>query len=394
MLANKKLVFGISGGIAAYKTAELLRRAQDLGAQIDVVMTESATRFMAPLTFQALSGRPVYTDLWDARVPNNMAHIQLSRQADAILVAPASTNFMARLAQGMADDLLSTLCVARGHCPLLLAPAMNREMWQHPATQRNVEQLRRDGVYILGPGSGDQACGEIGDGRMLEPHQLLAELVGFFQPKRLAGKRVLITAGPTAEPIDPVRVISNRSSGKMGYAIARAAQEAGAQVTLVSGPVALDTPYGVQRINVETARQMHAAVMAQAAQADVFIGVAAVADWHVSNASDIKIKKTAEQSTPDLQFSPNPDILAEVAALPDGPFCVGFAAETDHLIEHAQAKRQRKNVPMLVGNLAQRAMNADYTELVVFDEQGHTHWPAQDKLLAARQLIQAIAQRL
>ncbi|WP_341666819.1 bifunctional phosphopantothenoylcysteine decarboxylase/phosphopantothenate--cysteine ligase CoaBC [Alcaligenes sp. SDU_A2] len=394
MLANKKLVFGISGGIAAYKTAELLRRAQELGAQIDVVMTESATRFMAPLTFQALSGRPVYTDLWDARVPNNMAHIQLSRQADAILVAPASTNFMARLAQGMADDLLSTLCVARGHCPLLLAPAMNREMWQHPATQRNVEQLRRDGVYILGPGSGDQACGEIGDGRMLEPHQLLAELVGFFQPKRLAGKRVLITAGPTAEPIDPVRVISNRSSGKMGYAIARAAQEAGAQVTLVSGPVALDTPYGVQRINVETARQMHAAVMAQAAQADVFIGVAAVADWHVSNASDIKIKKTAEQSTPDLQFSPNPDILAEVAALPDGPFCVGFAAETDHLIEHAQAKRQRKNVPMLVGNLAQRAMNADDTELVVFDAQGHTHWPAQDKLLAARQLIQAIAQRL
>ncbi|WP_394065343.1 bifunctional phosphopantothenoylcysteine decarboxylase/phosphopantothenate--cysteine ligase CoaBC [Alcaligenes sp. WGS1538] len=394
MLAKKKLVFGISGGIAAYKTAELLRRAQELGAQIDVVMTESATRFVTPVTFQALSGRPVYTDLWDARVPNNMAHIQLSRQADAILVAPASTNFMARLAQGMADDLLSTLCVARGLCPLLVAPAMNREMWLHPATQRNVEQLRRDGVHILGPGCGDQACGETGDGRMLEPQQLLAELVAFFQPKLLAGKRVLITAGPTSEPIDPVRVISNRSSGKMGYAIARAAFEAGARVTLVSGPVALETPYGVQRINVETARQMHSAVMAQATQADVFISVAAVADWYVSNASDRKIKKTAEQATPQLEFSPNPDILAEVAALPQGPFCVGFAAETDHLLEHAQAKRRRKNVPLLVGNLAQRAMNAEDTELILCDEHGHTHWPAQDKLQAARKLVQAIAERL
>lgn len=394
MLAKKKLVFGISGGIAAYKTAELLRRAQELGAQIDVVMTESATRFVTPVTFQALSGRPVYTDLWDARVPNNMAHIQLSRQADAILVAPASTNFMARLAQGMADDLLSTLCVARGLCPLLVAPAMNREMWLHPATQRNVEQLRRDGVHILGPGCGDQACGETGDGRMLEPQQLLAELVAFFQPKLLAGKRVLITAGPTSEPIDPVRVISNRSSGKMGYAIARAAFEAGARVTLVSGPVALDTPYGVQRINVETARQMHSAVMAQATQADVFISVAAVADWYVSNASDRKIKKTAEQATPQLEFSPNPDILAEVAALPQGLFCVGFAAETDHLLEHAQAKRRRKNVPLLVGNLAQRAMNAEDTELILCDEHGHTHWPAQDKLQAARKLVQAIAERL
>ncbi|MCX5472627.1 bifunctional phosphopantothenoylcysteine decarboxylase/phosphopantothenate--cysteine ligase CoaBC [Alcaligenes sp. A-TC2] len=394
MLSNKKLVFGITGGIAAYKTAELLRRSQDLGARIDVVMTESATRFISPVTFQALSGRTVYTDLWDARVPNNMAHIQLSRDADAILIAPASTNFMAKLANGLVDDLLSTLCVARGHCPLLIAPAMNREMWLHPATQRNVEQLRRDGVHILGPGSGDQACGETGDGRMLEPAQLLAELTSFFQPKLLAGKRVLITAGPTSEPIDPVRVISNRSSGKMGYAIARAAQEAGAQVTLVSGPVALETPYQVRRINVETARQMHATVMSQVDDADIFISVAAVADWYVSNASDIKIKKTSEQATPDLQFSPNPDILAEVAALKNGPFCVGFAAETDNLIEHAQAKRQRKNVPLLVANLAQRAMNADDTELVLFDEQGHMQWPAQDKLLAARQLVQDIAQRL
>ncbi len=323
-----------------------------------------------------------------------MAHIQLSRDADAILIAPASTNFMAKLAHGLADDLLSTLCVARGHCPLLIAPAMNREMWLHPATQRNVEQLRRDGVHILGPGSGDQACGETGDGRMLEPAQLLAELTSFFQPKLLAGKRVLITAGPTSEPIDPVRVISNRSSGKMGYAIARAAQEAGAQGILVSGPVALETPYQVRRINVETARQMHATVMSQVDDADIFISVAAVADWYVSNASDIKIKKTSEQATPDLQFSPNPDILAEVAALTNGPFCVGLAPETDNLIEHAQAKRQRKNVPLLVANLAQRAMNADDTELVLFDEQGHMQWPAQDKLLAARQLVQNIAQRL
>lgn len=394
MLANKRLVFGLTGGIAAYKTAELLRRAQDLGAHIEVAMTEAACRFVTPLTFQALSGHPVYTDLWDPRVPNNMAHIQLSRDADAILIAPASTDFIAKLAHGQADDLLSTLCIARGDCPLLIAPAMNREMWLSPACQRNIKQLREDGIHILGPGSGDQACGETGDGRMLEPHELLAELVAFFQPKLLQGKRVLITAGPTSEPIDPIRMITNRSSGKMGYAIALAAEQAGAQVHLVSGPTALAIPYGVRHTPVETARQMHAAVMQSAPQNDIFIAVAAVADWYVSNASTQKIKKQPDGQTPALEFALNPDILADVAALENGPYCVGFAAETDQLIEHAQAKRLRKNVPLLFANLAQDSMNADNTALVLFDEQGHEQWPAQSKQLAARQLIAAIATRI
>lgn len=394
MLANKKLVFGLTGGIAAYKTAELLRRTQEQGALIDVVMTESATRFITPVTFQALSGRPVHTDLWDPRIANNMAHIQISRGADAILIAPASTDFIAKLAQGRADDLLSTLCVARGHCPLLVAPAMNREMWLNPACQRNVQQLRDDGIHILGPAAGDQACGETGDGRMLEPQELLAELIAFFEPKILAGRRVLITAGPTCEPIDPVRVISNRSSGKMGYAIALAAQQAGAQVELVSGPTSLAAPYRVKRTQVETARQMLAAVMDAVQDTDIFISVAAVADWYVSNASDSKFKKGPSGATPKLEFSPNPDILAQVASLADAPYCVGFAAETDHLIEHAQAKRQRKNIPLLFGNLAQRAMNADDTELMLFDENGYEAWPAQSKAQAARQLISAIAERL
>ncbi|HBT32912.1 MAG TPA: bifunctional phosphopantothenoylcysteine decarboxylase/phosphopantothenate--cysteine ligase CoaBC, partial [Pusillimonas sp.] len=290
-LDHKQIVLGLSGGIAGYKSAELLRRLQDEGVTIDVVMTQSATRFITPVTFQALSGRPVFTDAWDNRVPNNMAHINLSRQAHAIVIAPASANLLARLANGMADDLLTTLCLARGQCPLLVAPAMNREMWEHPATQRNIRQLSSDGVVVLGPGTGDQACGETGDGRMLEPHELLAEIIAFFQPKRLSGKRVLITAGPTSERVDPVRVISNRSSGKTGYAIARAAYEAGANVTLVSGPTALACPYGVKRINVESAREMHTHVMGQAQHADIFISVAAVADWHVSNASEQKLKK-------------------------------------------------------------------------------------------------------
>ncbi|MCX5590855.1 bifunctional phosphopantothenoylcysteine decarboxylase/phosphopantothenate--cysteine ligase CoaBC [Alcaligenes endophyticus] len=394
MLANKRLVFGITGGIAAYKTAELVRRTLEQGARIDVAMTEAACRFITPVTFQALSGRPVYTDLWDPRVPNNMAHIQLSRDADAILIAPASTDFIAKLAQGRADDLLSTLCIAKGDCPLLIAPAMNREMWLNPACQRNIQQLRDDGIFILGPGAGDQACGETGDGRMLEPHELLAELIAFFQPKLLAGKRVLMTAGPTSEPIDPIRVITNRSSGKMGYAIALAAQQAGARVHLISGPTALPAPYGVTRTSVESARQMHQAVMQAASDNDIFISVAAVADWYVSNASTQKLKKQADGAAPALEFALNPDILAEVAALPNGPYCVGFAAETDQLVEHAQAKRLRKKVPLLFGNLAQHAMNADDTALVLFDDEGHEQWPAQSKTQAASQLIKAIASRL
>lgn len=390
-LANKRIVLGLTGGIACYKVAEYVRRAQDEGATIDVVMTEAATRFITPVTLQALSGRPVWLDAWDTRAHNNMAHINLTRGADAVVIAPASTDFIAKLAHGLADDLLSTLCVARGSCPLLIAPAMNREMWLHPATQRNVAQVQADGARLLGPAEGDQACGETGSGRMLEPHELLAETIAFFQPKVLAGTRVLITAGPTSEAIDPVRVITNRSSGKMGYAIARAAHEAGATVTLVSGPTALDAPYGVHRINVQSARDMHQAVMAQAPHADVFISVAAVADWHVSNASPVKLKKTADSLAPQLEFAPNPDILADVAALPNGPYCVGFAAETDNLIKHADQKRKRKGVPLLIGNLVQHAMDSDTTELTLFSDSGQVSLSPAPKLTAARQLVDAIA---
>lgn len=392
-LDQKRIVLGLTGGIACYKSAELLRRMQDHGARIDVVMTEAATHFITPTTMQALSGRPVFIDAWDTRMSNSMAHINLSRDADAILIAPASADAMARLAHGLANDLLSTLCLARGACPLLLAPAMNREMWEHPATQRNLRQLREDGVHILGPGHGDQACGETGDGRMLEPHEILAETIAFFQPKVLAGKRLLITAGPTMERIDPVRVISNRSSGKTGYALAQAAFEAGAEVLLVSGPTALPTPYGVKRIDVESARQMHQAVMSQAARADIFISVAAVADWHVVNASDDKLKKSPDNAPPTLEFAPNPDILADVARLPNGPWCVGFAAETSNLHEHAQSKRERKGVPLLVGNLAQNVMDVDDTTLVLFDDRGAHALPTLSKREAAQELVRVIAQR-
>lgn len=393
VLTNKRLILGLTGGIACYKSAEFLRRAQDIGVEFDVVMTAGAQQFITPITFKALSGRQVHTDLWDNSTPDNMAHIHLSRSADAIIVAPASTNFIARLASGLADDLLTTLCSARGQCPLIIAPAMNREMWANPATQRNIAQLKADGVHIIGPGAGDQACGEIGDGRMLEPQELLAETIAFFQPKVLAGKRVLITAGPTSEPIDPIRTITNRSSGKMGYAIAQAAFNAGAEVQLISGPVKLNTPYGVKRHSVESARDMHAAVMGLAPKSDIFISVAAVADWYVKNTSDQKMKKDANQTSPILEFAPNPDILAEVAALADDkkPYCVGFAAETEKLIEHGNAKRLRKGVPLLVGNLAQHAMDADDTQLMIFDENGHTQWPPQSKSVAAQQLITHIA---
>ncbi|MEI2415009.1 bifunctional phosphopantothenoylcysteine decarboxylase/phosphopantothenate--cysteine ligase CoaBC [Orrella sp. JC864] len=392
--ANKRIVLGLTGGIACYKSAELVRRLVEHGAAVDVVMTEAATRFITPVTMQALSGRHVWLDAWDARPANNMAHIDLTRGADAILVAPASADFMAKLAHGMADDLLSTLCLARA-CPLLLAPAMNREMWGNPATQRNAAQLRQDGIVLLGPAAGDQACGEVGDGRMMEPLDLRTELAAYFQPKVLAGRRVLITAGPTCEPIDPVRVLSNRSSGKTGYALARAAREAGAQVTLVSGPTALPAPLGVRRIDVQTARQMHAAVMPLAAQSDLFIAVAAVADWHVSNASGQKVKKNAHPGgLPALEFAVNPDILAEVAALPGGPWCVGFAAETENLAAHAEDKRRRKGIALLVGNLAQDVMDADDTALVLFDAQGAHPLPPADKLSAARRLVAEIAARL
>jgi phosphopantothenoylcysteine decarboxylase/phosphopantothenate--cysteine ligase len=339
-LQGKRIVLGVTGGIAAYKAAELVRLLGKQGADVQVAMTEGATHFVTTTTFQALSGKPVFTDQWDARMANAMAHIDLSRQADLILVAPASADFMARTAQGLADDLLATMVLAR-NCPLLIAPAMNRQMWENPATQRNVAQLVADGVQILGPASGEQACGEVGAGRMLEPAEILDAVIAFFTPKLLAGKQVLITAGPTFEAIDPVRGITNLSSGRMGYAVARAAQQAGALVTLVSGPVGFSAPQGVDRINVRSALDMHAAVMAQVARADIFIGVAAVADYRVANRAEHKLKKDAG-GIPPIELIENPDILAEVAALENAPFCVGFAAESQHLEAYAQAKRRRE----------------------------------------------------
>ena len=393
-LAGKKIVLGLTGGIACYKAAELVRALVKSGASVQVVMTESARQFITPVTMQALSGRTVYTDQWDSRIHNNMAHIDLSRDADAIVIAPCSADFMRKLVHGAADDLLSTLCLARPvSVPLLVAPAMNVEMWEKPATQRNIGQLIADGVTLMGPASGDQACGETGPGRMLEPEKLLETLIAFFQPKILSGKQVLITAGPTFEPIDPVRGITNLSSGKMGYALARAAQAAGANVTLVSGPTALAVPQGVHCIPVTTAREMHEAVMARVEGQAVFIAVAAVADWRVAEVSAQKIKKQ-DVSAPLLQFETNPDILAEVASLPSPPFCVGFAAESDDLLAHGAAKRKRKNIPLLVGNIGHQTFGKDDNEIVLFDTQGHHALPRASKDSLAVTLLTEIARRL
>jgi phosphopantothenoylcysteine decarboxylase/phosphopantothenate--cysteine ligase len=393
-LAGKKIVLGLTGGIACYKAAEFARALVKAGASVQVVMTEAARHFITPVTMQALSGHTVYTDQWDSRIPNNMAHIDLSRNADAIIIAPCSADFMRKLVHGAADDLLSTLCLARPHdVPLLVAPAMNVEMWDKPATQRNATQLRADGITLLGPAAGDQACGETGLGRMLEPEQLLEVLTGFFQPKILLDKRVLITAGPTFEPIDPVRGITNLSSGKMGYALARAAQAAGAHVTLISGPTALTAPLGVICIPVTTARDMHEAVMSHVGQQSVFIAVAAVADWRVAEVSSQKIKKQ-DSSAPSLQFETNPDILASVAALPSPPFCVGFAAESEDLLAHGAAKRERKNIPLLVGNIGHQTFGKDENEIVIFDAQGHQALPRARKDSLAVTLIAEIARRL
>ena len=393
-LVGKKIVLGLTGGIACYKAAEFARALVKAGASVQVVMTEAARHFITPVTMQALSGHTVYTDQWDSRIANNMAHIDLSRDADAIIIAPCSADFMRKLVHGAADDLLSTLCLARPHdVPLLVAPAMNVEMWDKPATQRNVAQLKSDGITLLGPAAGDQACGETGLGRMLEPEQLLEVLTGFFQPKILSGKRVLITAGPTFEPIDPVRGITNLSSGKMGYALARAAQAAGAHVTLISGPTALTAPLGVTCIPVTTAREMHEAVMSHVGQQSVFIAVAAVADWRVAEVSSQKIKKQ-DSSTPSLQFETNPDILASVAALPSPPFCVGFAAESDDLLAHGAAKRERKDIPLLVGNIGHQTFGKDDNEIVLFDALGHQALPRASKDSLAVTLIAEIARRL
>ena len=398
-LDGKHLVLGLTGGIACYKSAELCRALVKAGATVQVVMTAAAEQFITSVTMQALSQRVVYGSQWDAREPNNMPHINLSREADAILIAPCSADFMARLVQGRADELLSLMCLARPRAtvPLLIAPAMNREMWDHPATLRNRLQLESDGAVVLGVGQGDQACGETGDGRMLEPQELLHDVIAFFQPKALKGQHVLVTAGPTYEAIDPVRGITNLSSGKMGFSIARAAQEAGAEVTLVAGPVSLPTPRGVTRINVKSARDMLAAVQAHVEQATVFVATAAVADWRTDRSSAQKIKKDGSGATPALSFVENPDILATVTQSPRAQsgalYCVGFAAESHDLVANAQAKRLRKGVPLLVGNIGPATFGQDDNELLLVDATG-THTMARDtKLSLARKLIATIATR-
>ena len=388
-IRDKRVLLGVAGGVAAFKSAELVRLLVKAGANVRVVMTEAATRFITPVTMQALSGQTVYTDLWDPRVADNMGHIELSRDRELIVVAPASADFMAKVALGLADDLLSSLALAR-RCPLILAPAMNVEMWDNPATRRNVLALRDDGVLIAGPGAGDQACGETGMGRMLEAAELFEQVESLFQPKVLAGKRVLVTAGPTEEPIDPVRVITNSSSGKMGYSVARAAHEAGAEVTLVSGPVALQAPTGVARIDVRSADDMFEAVKAAAGGCDIFIAVAAVADYKVKNAVKQKIKKGDGRSMA-LELEQNRDILSYVASLAKPPFCVGFAAESENLAANAKAKRAKKKVPLLAANLAQDAIGADENAVTLFDDLGEHPLGRGPKIEVARKLVLHIA---
>ena len=400
-LLNKKIVLGISGGIAAYKTPELARQLMQEGASVQVVMTEAATQFVTPVTMQALTGNPVFTSQWDSSVSNNMAHIELSRSADAIVIAPASADLMAKLSLGLADDLLSTLCLARD-CPLLLAPAMNKQMWEHAATQRSVERLNKDGVTLLGPASGFQACGEVGMGRMLEPFEIAEQVIAFFQKKSLTGKKVLITAGPTFEAIDPVRGITNHSSGKMGFAIARAAVEAGAQVHLIAGPCDLTTPLEatgkITRTNVVSAKEMHAATLNDS-DCDIFFAVAAVADWGIAKPAQEKIKRQGK-AAPSIEFTANPDILLDMTKLVKTkggkpyPYCVGFAAESTDLEVHAHEKRQRKGIPMIVGNIGPETFGSDLNQLLVIDESGSKKIAQAEKLQLARQLIALVAKKI
>ena len=399
-LAGKHIVLGLTGGIACYKSAELCRLLVKAGATVQVVMTEAATQFITPVTLQALSGRAVVVSQWDARAPNNMPHINLGREADAVVLAPASADFIARLVQGRCDELLSLLCLARPRerVALLLAPAMNREMWSHPATVRNLAQARADGATLLGVGRGEQACGESGDGRMLEPAELLEDIVAHFQPKVLAGEQVLVTAGPTFEALDPVRGITNHSSGKMGFALARAACEAGAEVTLVAGPVSQPTPRGVRRIDVVSAQDMLDAALTAARSATVFIATAAVADWRPASQSAQKIKKDGSGRPPPASFVENPDILQTVAqserARSGRLFCVGFAAESEKLVEHARAKREKKGIPLLVGNIGPLAFGQDHNSLLLVDADGMRELPRAPKLALARELVAEIAARL
>ncbi len=390
------ILLGVTGGVAAFKACYLARELMRRGATVHVVMTEAATHFITPVTFQALTGNPVFVDQWDARIENNMAHIELSRHADAIVIAPCSADFVAKLVHGLANDLLSTLCLARNRetTPLLIAPAMNREMWSNPATQRNIAQAKLDGIMFAGPVAGDQACGEVGDGRMLEAEDIADYVDALLTKKSLAGLKVLVTAGPTFEPIDPVRGITNLSSGKQGFAIAKACWMAGAQVHLVAGPSALANPTGIQTTRVTTAQQMHDAVMNDISAQDVFIAVAAVADWRVANASTTKIKKTSDSDLPKLEFAQNPDILASVAKLAKPPFCVGFAAESDNLLANAQAKRARKNITLLVANIGHATFGQDENEWLLVDALGHQTIPRANKHTLAMQLVNEIAKRI
>ncbi len=392
-LSGKSIVLGVTGGVAAYKAAELARLLVKVGAAVDVVLTEAGANFVGAATFQALTGRPVWGDLWDSRQQRGMGHIDLTRGADVILVAPATADFLAKVVHGRADDLLTTLCLAR-ECPLLVAPAMNRQMWENPATQRNMTQLVADGVRLLGPACGEQACGEFGLGRMLEPVEIFDALVAYFQPQVLAGRRVLLTAGPTFEAIDPVRGITNSSSGKMGFALARACAEAGAEVTLVAGPVGLPTPQKVKRINVQGAQEMRMAVLQTVAATDIFISVAAVADYRPVQVAEHKIKKTAAGAQLTIELTANPDILAEVAALPAAPFCVGFAAESQNLATYAENKRQAKKLPLVVGNLVQDGLGGDSNSVILFDASGQHRLTPGAKLEVARGIVAHIANML
>ena len=387
-LAGKRIVLGVTGGVAAYKAAELVRLLVKAGAAVDVVLTAAGGRFVGAPTFQALSGRPVWTDLWDARPDSGMAHIDLTRGADACIIAPATADFIAKLAYGFAEDLLSTLCLARD-CPLLVAPAMNRQMWDHPATQRNVAQVKADGATVIGPASGEQACGETGEGRMLEAAEIFDETTAFLQPKRLRGRRVLLTAGPTFEALDPVRGLTNSSSGRMGFALARALRDAGADVTMVAGPTELATPRGVARIDVVSASEMRNAVFNALPGQHVFVGVAAVADYRPAAIAEHKIKKSTANLV--LELEANPDILAEVAARPDAPFCVGFAAESRNLAEFAESKRRAKKLPLVVGNLVSDGLGGDSNTVTLFDDKGAHPLPPGDKLSVARDIVAHIA---
>lgn len=392
MIANKKLVLGITGGIAAYKAAELVRLLIKSNVDVQVVMTEAACQFITPVTMQALSGKPVFIGMWDSKVGNGMPHIELSREADAILIAPASADFLAKLVHGRADDLLSTLCLARD-CPLLVAPAMNKQMWENPAIQRNIKQLTADGIAILGPDSGEQACGEVGLGRMLEADDLLDGLISHFTPKSLIGKRILIMAGATLEMIDPVRAITNLSSGKMGYALAKIAADMGATVTLISGATAISPPSNVTNISATSADAMYQSVMKNIAAQHIFISVAAVADYTPVDSLTQKIKKTDYSA--DKPFSLNlkktKDILADVASLPNAPFCVGFAAESENVIEYASQKRIAKKLPLIVANEAISALGNNDNQVTLIDDNGTHNFPRAHKTEVARLILRHIA---